>query len=403
MTRPRVAVVGAGPAGSTAARLLAARGADVTLFEARRLPRPKLCGGGLTPKAQRLVPPEALAVVERSVDRVELRAPHLGSFMLHEPDATIMMVERTRFDLALVEAAARAGADVRDDTPVREVTEHDAGATLRTDSGMFEADAVVVASGEPNGLPRRLGLGGPAQRLALALEVDLPFSPTVAPDTAVLTFGLRGGYGWYFPKSDHANVGLGSYRSVEHHRLQADLADLGRDLGLNVHDGHVRGHWIPQGLRIGRLASDRVVVAGDAAGTADALFGEGISYALLSGVVAAQAIAAWSDGELPSLRDYDRRLRAALAPALDRLGAIALAAEVSVSGALLAVRLSSRVRGLALDAIAGRRAPFDIDAHCDLACACDLHALEQWPSRARCSGVSANPRHCARCTTECAA
>ena len=64
MARPRVAVIGAGPAGSTAARLLAARGAEVILFEARRLPRPKLCGGGLTPKAQRLVPPEALGAVD---------------------------------------------------------------------------------------------------------------------------------------------------------------------------------------------------------------------------------------------------------------------------------------------------------------------------------------------------
>lgn len=64
-TQFRVAVVGAGPAGSTAARLLAARGADVALFEARRLPRPKLCGGGLTPKAQRLVPPETLEAIER--------------------------------------------------------------------------------------------------------------------------------------------------------------------------------------------------------------------------------------------------------------------------------------------------------------------------------------------------
>ena len=67
-----VVVVGAGPAGATAARLLATRGAHVRLIEARRLPRHKLCGGGLTPKAIPFLPPEALACVERRVTAFEL-------------------------------------------------------------------------------------------------------------------------------------------------------------------------------------------------------------------------------------------------------------------------------------------------------------------------------------------
>ena len=125
MSRPHVAVVGAGPAGSTAARLLAERGAEVRLFEARRLPRTKVCGGGLTPKAQRLVPPLALATVERRVDRVELHGPHLSALRLADPAATIAMVERERFDLVLVEEAARAGVIVRDGEPVRELLEHE--------------------------------------------------------------------------------------------------------------------------------------------------------------------------------------------------------------------------------------------------------------------------------------
>ncbi len=392
MSQPRVAVIGAGPAGSTAARLLAERGADVTLFEARRLPRPKLCGGGLTPKAQRLVPREALEVVERRVERVELRAPHLGSFRIEAPAATIAMVERTRFDLTLVEAAARAGAEVRDATPVLDIVEDETGVAIRTAGGRFAADVAVVADGEPSALSRRLGLGGTPHRLALALEVDLPFSSVVAPETAVLAFGLRGGYGWYFPKGDHANVGVGSYRASEHRRLRGDLARFARDLGLDPSAGHVRGHWIPQGLRTGPLASDRVVLAGDAAATADALFGEGISYALLSGVAAAQVIGDWADGAIGSLQDHDRRLRGVLGPALDRLGAIALVAEGSISVALLGVRLSHTVRERAIDAIAGRSAPFAIDGRCELACACGLHAAELAPR-----ALFVEPAGCDRC------
>lgn len=370
MSGLRAAVIGAGPAGSTAARLLSERGADVTLFEARRLPRMKLCGGGLTPKAQRLVPSAALDTVERRVDRVELRGPHLWPIQVVDPAATIAMVERSRFDLALVEAAARAGVAVCDAEPIREIVEDDLGVTLRTDRGTLRADLAVVADGEPSRAAHQLRLGGPAKRLALALEVDLPFSASLGRDTALLAYGMPGGYGWYFPKGDHANVGVGSYRTGQHHRLRDELARFARDLGLDVRDGRVGGHWIPQGLRTWPLATRRVVLAGDAAAAADSLFGEGISYAILSGVVAAQTIGAWSDGTIDDLRPYDRRLRLVLGPALGRLHAIARAAEVSITAALLAVRLSQRVRERAVDAIVGR-GPFVIDGNCELACVCN--------------------------------
>lgn len=373
------------------------------LFEGRPLPRPKLCGGGLTPKAQRLVPREALDVVERRVDRVEIRTPHLGSFRIEVPGATIAMVERRRFDHALVAAAARAGADVRDATPVTDIVERPDGVTVRTATGRYEADCVVIADGEPSRLSRAVGLGSPANRLALALEIDVPPSPLAAPDTSVLSFGLRGGYGWYFPKNDHASLGVGSYRHSQHRRLRNDLVHLGRDLGLEVDARRVRGHWIPMGLRVGSVASERIVSAGDAAATADALFGEGIAYALLSGVVAAQAISDWSVGAMPSLRGYDGRLRRALGPPLGRLGLIAAATEVSTSAALLAVRLSGAVRERAVDAIGGWSAPFDIDRHCEVACACDLHEDEPASASIANAHQRADRRHCAGCTMACAA
>lgn len=142
-----VAVVGAGPAGSTAARLLAERGAAVTAFEAARLPRAKLCGGGLTPKAQRLVPAAVLSTVDRWVDRTELRVRHLPPLRLNVPAAAIAMVERSRFDMALTEQAAAVGAQIRDGEPVRAVAETDDGVELRTDRGAERFDALVAADG----------------------------------------------------------------------------------------------------------------------------------------------------------------------------------------------------------------------------------------------------------------
>ena len=372
MLTPSIAVVGAGPAGATAARLLASRGARVMLLEARRLPRAKLCGGGLTPKAQRLLAPGALDTVERRVHRVELRGGLLPALRLDEPAAEIAMVERDRFDLALTEAAAAAGADVRDGERVEGVTEDPSGVTLTTRHGRVRADIVVAADGDPSGIARRLGLGGPAARRALALEVDMPLSSELPPDTAILSFGIRGGYGWYFPKGDHANVGAGSYRDTDPTRLRAALDRFAQSIGLDGTDGRVAGHWIPQGLRRGPLASRRVLLAGDAAATADPLFGEGIAYAIVSGIAAADAIAELEAGRATHLRGYDRRLRELLGPGLRRLELAALAAESSMTLAMGAIRLSRGVREIALDAITGRRPPFAVDAHCELACACGI-------------------------------
>lgn len=376
MQTPAIGVIGAGPAGATAARLLASEGARVSLFEARHLPRNKLCGGGLTPKAQRLVLPAALQTVDRRVHRVELRGGLLPAFRIDEPRAEIAMVERSRFDFALTEAAAAAGAEVRDGERVEAISEDATGVTLTTRGGRVRVDAVVAADGDPSGVAKRLGLGGEANRHALAVEVDLSLSPELPVDTAVLSFGLAGGYAWYFPKGDHANVGVGTYHSTSASALKQHLARFARSVGLDARQGRIAGHWIPQGLRRGALASPRVLLAGDAAATADPLFGEGISYALSSGIAAAQAIEEWEAGRASDLRGYDGRLRNLLGPGLRRLGHAALAAEPSMTLAMAAVRLSLWVREIAVDAIAGGTAPFAIDDRCELACACGMDSSD---------------------------
>ena len=283
------------------------------------------------------------------------------------------MVDRAAFDLALVEAAARDGAEVLDNTPVREVVEEEYGVRVRTDGGWLRADVLVAADGEPSTIARRLGLGAAARRLALALEAEV--EPLPGPQAAVLRFGMPHGYAWYFPKGEVASLGIGAYGQHEAGALAAHLRDFAAELGMDLSGARIAGHWIPAGLRAGPLATRRVVLAGDAAATADALFGEGISYAIVSGAAAAGAIADWAAGDLADLRAYDARLRRLLGPALGRLDLLGRAADLSISGALLAVAVARPIREAAVDAIAGRRSPFVLDETCPLACLCLLHGL----------------------------
>lgn len=214
------------------------------------------------------------------------------------------MVERSRFDLALVEQAAKASAQVCDGEPVREVVESGDGVEVRTERGAARFDALVAADGEPSHVAGWAGLASPARRQALALEADLPLVDALPRDAAILAYGVPGGYAWYFPKDDHANVGIGSYRPARFGSLRAELTRFARGLDLDPGRRRVRGHWIPSGLRRGPLATRRVLLTGDAAATADPFFGEGISYAILSGVVAAQAIGDWAAGSLGDPRHF---------------------------------------------------------------------------------------------------
>lgn len=342
--QPDVIVVGAGPAGSTAARCLAEGGARVILFDRARFPRDKLCGGGLTPKATQLIPQTAVATVQRWVERVEVRS-RFGSFELGDSLSIVGMVERREFDLALVEAAAAGGVDVRDGTPALSARADDHVVEVVTAGGaVVRAAAVVVADGEPSRLARSVGLESPSSRRVLALEVILPLASGIDGDRAVLGCRVPGGYAWYFPKGDHASVGVGTARPSRYASLRSDLDRFIRSLGLPAAPRKVRGHWIPLGLRRGRLASGRALVAGDAAGAADPLFGEGIAFALATGVLASRAVGQLLQGQASDLAGYEQAVRSTLGPRMRELSGAVRLVDLSVSVPLAVLRISTRFR-----------------------------------------------------------
>jgi geranylgeranyl reductase family protein len=339
-----VIVVGAGPAGSTAARCLAERGARVLLVDRALFPRDKLCGGALTPKATRLVPHTAVATVQRWVDRVEIRS-RLGSFEMSESLSVVGMVERREFDLALIEAAAAQGVNVRDGTTALSARADHNGVEVAIAGGApIRAATLVVADGEPSRLARFVGLESASSRRILALEFVVPLATGMDGDRAVLGCRVPGGYAWYFPKGDHASVGVGTARPSRYTSLRKDLDLFLRALGLPVAPRRVRGHWIPVGLRRGRLAQSRAVVAGDAACAADPLFGEGIAFALATGVLASRAVDLLLEGKATDLTSYDGSVRSALGPRMRELSGAVRLVDLSVSVPLTALRISGRFR-----------------------------------------------------------
>jgi geranylgeranyl reductase family protein len=321
--RVDVLVVGAGPAGSATAMHLARAGASVLLVDKARFPRDKPCGGGLTGRALRHVPCDVEPVVERVVDRMVLRASYRTTLDRSAAAPLVAMTQRRRLDLHLAQQAARAGADFRDGTPVAELELDDAGVSARVGSARVRASYLVGADGANGPVARAAGLGAGILR-GVALEGNAPWSALDEAryaSAAWVELGVvPGGYGWVFPKGDHANLGVGGWME-EGPRLRDHLERLARAHGVDASElTEVRGHRLPMRELGAPAMRGRVLLVGDAAGLVDPLSGDGIYEAFVSAKLASTSI----------LADRPVEYEAQLSAALDRHAAASWKAKRAV-------------------------------------------------------------------------
>jgi geranylgeranyl reductase family protein len=343
--RVDVLVVGAGPAGSATALHGARGGARVILVDRTRFPRDKPCGGGLTGRALRQLPCDVEPVVERVVDRMVMRASYRTTVDRTAPAPLIAMTQRRRLDAHLAENAAAAGADFRDGTPVSEIELDDEGVSARVGNVRVRASYLVGADGANGVVARAAGLGEGILR-GVALEGNVPWSALdeerYARAAWVELGVVPGGYGWVFPKGDHANLGVGGWMS-EGPRLRDHLDRLARIHGVDPSElTEVRGHRLPMRRLGAPAARGRALLVGDAAGLVDPLSGDGIYEAFVSSKLAAASILAARPDEYEG----------ALSVALDRHATASWKAKRAVDRYPRACLWALRAPGV-FDAVAG--------------------------------------------------
>lgn len=318
-------VVGAGPAGTCAARSAAQHGLKTLLLEKEQIPRNKLCGGGVTPK----VLTRFDFKLPRELVECEVRAAriHVGESLHYfgTDETLVYMTSRTKFDSFLTEKAVEAGAELRDGSPVNRVEVASSHVEAKTLDGSFHAKILIGAD----------GMGGPTARtggfyhawkpdqVAYAIESEVYVGEKTvqefvgASSCFDLYFGVSpSGYGWVFPKDDHLTVGVECRLS----RLR-DGADLFNSFVKRVRE--LEGFKIPKPqahlIPLGGAANvpsvrNRMLLAGDCAGFAEPLLGEGIHFSIWGGQLAAQVAAEASHQERydeKSLAKYERRWRKA--------------------------------------------------------------------------------------------
>jgi geranylgeranyl reductase family protein len=307
--------VGGGPAGAATAITLARAGRDVVVVDKARFPRDKCCGDGLTVAALRHL--EKLGLKPdtvpswQPVDDVWVRGPsgHAVCFPLPGPGVFAAIATRTELDAALLDVARAAGAKVLDGHALTDARPTDDGSAIELDVDGIDSIVTkyaVGADGAWSPLRHALGANQPgylgdwhAFRQYFAGVGPLASSMWVWFDADLLP-----GYAWSFPLPDgRANVGFGILRStgVPVRQMKAmwpeilDRPHVRDVLGPGAYAEAPHKAW-PIPARIDSLpltaAGGRALFVGDAACATDALTGEGIAQALLTGARAAETIIA---------------------------------------------------------------------------------------------------------------
>jgi menaquinone-9 beta-reductase len=293
MDRYDVVVIGAGPAGSSAAIAARRRGASVLLLDKAAFPRDKACGDGIAPHALEVLRDLGVTGVEEGyapVPGLRLVGPSGAAVVrpLARPDYTI---PRVVFDARLVDAAVASGATLAKHT-VRDIEERDGSVVL---DGCISAGAVVGADGAYSLVRRALGqAGNPDGCLALAIRGYAPAAG--GPEQLIVTAPTTQwpAYAWHFPIGDgRANVGYGEVlrgEPLSRERLLDRLARLLPTVDSQAVES-LRAHHLPLSTHRPVPGRGRLLLAGDAYSLVNPFTGEGIFYAVLSGSLAGTAAA----------------------------------------------------------------------------------------------------------------
>jgi len=320
-----VAVVGAGPAGLTAARILASRGRDVIVLEEHRdVGLPVHCTGvlGMDAFSEFALPSQAILGTAHVATFV---AADGSSVSVDAERAKAAVVDRAAFDQALADASLAAGAEVRRGARVRTIDAGDARVAVQLDGGeRVESRSLILACGANYRFNRQLGLGVPrsfVQSAQLELPLDGPSSVEVHLGREVAPAGFAWAVPFHRDGEPHTRIGLMcESRALAYFRRFAER--------LRARFRAASAAWPDPRLKIlplgpvSRTYASRLLAVGDAAGLVKPTTGGGIYYSLVSGQIAAdtldEALGA-DDLREARMRRYEAQWRERLGPEI-RIG-----------------------------------------------------------------------------------
>lgn len=311
-----VIVVGAGPGGSTASRFCARSGLKTLLIEKERFPRYKPCGGCLSLKTVHLLNFDLTPVIENTILGAKFSYCLKEPFHIELREPIAFLVMRDRFDQFLKEKALKEGAEILEGEKVVKVQEKGKGVEVELASGeKFHSHYLIGADGAESIVARSISLSPHGNDgNGIAIQSEIPFDSSIPfPEKELqfvhLDFGkIPNGYGWVFPKKEWLSIGIGGmFRETKKMNPRQYLNHFLKGLTY-VPEGkmeRMRGHILPSFYdERQKVSQGEILLVGDAGHLMDPLQGEGIYYAIRSGMLAADAIIESVKRGIPSSNLY---------------------------------------------------------------------------------------------------
>ncbi len=298
MTEPSlefdVAIVGSGPSGASAALKLAKAGISTVIIEKERLPRYKVCGGGFVYRGLKDMSFDVSNAIEKQFYNIDI---YLGSKMhlsTTRDKPIISMVMRDDFDSLIVTKAKEYGVTLLDNTKVVALEKKGNQYLIATNNNSIKAKIIIAADGAYSPVAKMAGWKTDTRALIPALEYEVYVTPEeYIKHCNSVRFdidAIPAGYGWNFPKKNHFSIGVGCFKKTTKNikKLCENYIEF---LGIeNIKSIERHGFQIPISPRTDGFVKNNVFLIGDAAGFADSITAEGISNAIYSGNLLADAI-----------------------------------------------------------------------------------------------------------------
>ncbi len=287
-------VIGSGPAGTACAITLSKNNKKVLLLEKYKLPRYKSCGGGLSQKSYEILKNLDVDInkfVENEINNVDFIYKHKNTVNINFDYPVIKTSMRDKLDFGLINKSTNFGTIVNSSEKVEEINQKENYIVVKTDKTEYKSSFVVGADGAHSVTAKHFNN---TKKNAIAVEAEIINTPemNVNKKTIELHYGIiPHGYGWIFPKKNVISIGIGSFLPKTK-GLNDYYYKFKENIGFkNCEEKILKGHPIPiLTHKNSNYNNGNILLVGDAAGLVDPLSGEGIYYALQSGIWAAEAI-----------------------------------------------------------------------------------------------------------------
>jgi len=326
-----IIIVGAGPAGSVAAKKLSDLGFNVSLYEKERLPRHKHCGGLITNRSIRSLNSIGIDCSNVLSQRIFGWRFQFGNDVMDlefetSNDNIIGNVYREDFDYFITKSAIESGAKVIDATKVIDIKipeNKKDNYFILTQKGKEECEIILGSDGMKSIVRRSLAIPYPRNKWAIAIEAEIPVNKksieSFDEKNYISINYVQEGIVWAFPKMRGKTINAGLAVSLEEVRRKGkSLFDIWKKFLRDqkwYENQNVPHHVgvIPIKGTVEKLGFEKILLLGDAAGLVDPLRGEGISYAIESGIKAAEAVKLHLEGKSLLLPTYNNLMKDDLA------------------------------------------------------------------------------------------